>query len=185
MSTEANYQKLAKEHAQLKAEVEKIANYIAQAKVEILSISLPPEENGADKTLATAATELEEVVRHTEEATNRIMDRADAIMQASGTISDATLGEQMNAHALGILEECSFQDITGQRIRKVLKTLEQVELRLTSLIKLFGGTLPDNATLAKQAEALKPKGDAALMNGPQLGNNAPSQDDVDKLFSSL
>lgn len=175
---------LAEEHEKLKQEIEKIAQYILQAKVEILSISLPESETGTDKNLSHAANELEEVVRHTEEATNTIMDQAEAIMRDAGGISDETLGQTLSNHALGILEACSFQDITGQRIRKVLKTLEQVELRLTNLITLFGGTLPQ-VTEVTEIQTAEGRADEELLNGPQLSKNAPSQEEIDKLFSSL
>jgi chemotaxis protein CheZ len=181
MGNMPNQEGLAQEYAQLKAEVEKIAQYVQQAKLEILAISLPESETGTDKNLPHAATELEEVVRHTEEATNTIMDKAEAVMQISAVFTDPQIAEKLNAHALSILEACSFQDITGQRIRKVLKTLGQVEQRLNSLITLFGGTLPG----VKPASAGKATGDEALLNGPQLTKNAPSQEDIDKLFSSL
>jgi chemotaxis protein CheZ len=184
MSQTTNPAELAAEHAQLKQEIEKIAQYIQQAKVEILSISLPESATGTDKNLSHAANELEEVVRHTEEATNVIMDQAEAIMRDTANMGDEALGQTLNNHALGILEACSFQDITGQRIRKVLKTLEQVELRLTNLITLFGGTLPQ-VTEVSEIQTTQTRADEALLNGPQLSKNAPSQEEIDKLFSSL
>lgn len=162
---------------QLTQEVERIAQFLSQAKREIASISTAPD---ADKHLGDASEELSEVVRHTEEATNTIMDNADAILALAGTMPDAELSGQLTAHGLGILEACSFQDITGQRIKKVMKTLEQVEVRLGNLIKLFGGTLPEGIHGGDVAT-----GDAALLNGPQARGKAPDQDEVDKLFSSL
>lgn len=165
---------------QLEREIEKIAQYIAQAKMEIAALSTTTQE-ASDKNLSHASLELNEVVRHTEEATNLIMDKADAIMAIAGGLSDADASTKLNDHAVGILESCSFQDITGQRIRKVLGTLEQVELRVNRLVKLFGGTLPE---VAAPLDAGKGRPDEALMNGPQLGKDKPSQDDIDKLFES-
>lgn len=168
---------------QLKREIEKIAEYLSQAKMEIAAIARPEGETGSAKNILHAAEELHEVVRHTEEATNGIMDHADAIIQLAGGMGDAGLGGKFNDHALGILEACSFQDITGQRIKKVLKTLEQVEVRLNNLINLFGGTLPNGIDI-KEVDIGAKRADEALMNGPQLGGQ-PGQDDIDRLFSSL
>ncbi len=184
MTNASDRDDVEKEYEELKHEIEKIAQYLVQAKMEILAISLPEEKTGSDKNLSHAANELEEVVRHTEEATNIIMDKADAIMQTSAVFTDQDIAMKLNEHAMGILEACSFQDITGQRIRKVLKTLEQVELRLSNLIKLFGGTLPEIIPEIDPS-TIDSRPDAELLNGPQLTKNQPSQDDIDKLFSSL
>ncbi len=168
---------------QLEQEIQKIAQYIAEAKAEIAALNLTTEASGSDKNISHASLELNEVVRHTEEATNLIMDKADAIMAIAGGLSDTDASAKLNDAAVGILESCSFQDITGQRIRKVLSTLEQVELRVNRLVKLFGGTLPE--VVAAEIDTGKAKrADEALLNGPQLSKNKPSQDDIDKLFAS-
>jgi len=166
---------------ELEKEIENLAEYITQAKSEIAAISLASEQTGSDKNLGTAQLELNEVVRHTEEATNTIMDKAEAIMAAAGAMGDG--GAAINANALEILEACSFQDITGQRIKKVLKTIEQIELRVGNLVKLFGGQLPDGMAFGEIDTGAPKRADEALMNGPQLSKDKPSQDDIDKLFA--
>lgn len=168
---------------QLEIEIRKIAQYIAEAKLEILAIARPAEQTGNDKNLTNAAMELTEVVRHTEEATNSIMDRADAIIVIAGGMADTAIGAKLSDEAVGILEACSFQDITGQRIKKVMSTLEQIELRVGRLVKLLGGDIPDSIKVAA-IDTGNRRADEDLCNGPQLGKNKPSQDDVDKLFSS-
>lgn len=167
---------------QLEAEVQKIAQYISDAKSEIAAISLPEEKTGSDKNIVHAALELHEVVRHTEEATNAIMDKAEAIMMAAGNLADTEAGAKLGEYAVGILEACSFQDITGQRIKKVLNTLEQIEFRIARLVKLFGGELPENLILG-EIDTGRRRADEDLLNGPQLAKDKPSQDDIDKLFS--
>lgn len=168
---------------QLESEIKKIAQFIAEAKLEILAISLPEDKTGNDKNLSNAALELNEVVRHTEEATNTIMDKAEAIMKLAGTLTDSKAGAAMGENAVGIMEACSFQDITGQRIKKVMSTLEQIELRVGRLVKLLGGELPESVKIAS-IDTGNRRPDEDLLNGPQLGKDKPSQADVDKLFSS-
>jgi len=168
---------------QLETEIKKIAQYIAEAKLEIVAISLPSEKTGNDKNLSNAALELTEVVRHTEEATNSIMDRADAIMAIAGGLADSAAGAKLGDEAVAILEACSFQDITGQRIKKVMSTLEQIEMRVGRLVKLLGGDMPDSVKVA-EIDTGKRRADEDLLNGPQMGKDKPSQDDIDKLFSA-
>lgn len=167
---------------QLEREIERIAEYISQAKLEIIAIAPPGEQTADGKNLANAALELEEVVRHTEEATNAIMDNSEAIMKLCASVGEPDISAKLNEHALAILETCSFQDITGQRIKKVLKTLEQIELRVGNLVKLFGGTLPEGYKVG-EIETGPRRADEDLLNGPQLGAK-PNQDDIDKLFAS-
>ncbi len=168
---------------QLEAEVKKIAEYIAEAKLEILAISLPEDKSGNDKNIANAALELTEVVRYTEEATNIIMDKADAIIVIAGGLADSAAGGKLSDEAVGILEACSFQDITGQRIKKVMSTLEQIELRVGRLVKLLGGDIPEVIKVT-EIDTGHRRADEDLLHGPQLGKDKPSQDDVDKLFSA-
>ena len=168
---------------QLEREIEKIALYISEAKVEIAAITYTEEKTGNEKNIAHAASQLNEVVRHTEEATNAIMDKADAIMLIASSLADADVGGKLSEQAVGILEHCSFQDITGQRIRKVLNTLEQIEFRITRLVRLFGGTLPENL-MVEDIDNGRRRSDEDLMNGPQLSAAKPTQEDIDKLFNS-
>jgi len=168
---------------QLQQEIEKIAMYMSQAKLQIAAISLPDEHNGSDKNINHAELELKEVIRHTEEATNAIMDNAEAIMKIAGTMKDEKTSATLNEHVAAVMEACSFQDITGQRITKVIKTLEQIELRVGNLVKLFGGTLPDGFVVG-EIEIGSRRPDEKLLNGPQLSKDKPNQDDIDKLFSA-
>lgn len=168
---------------QLEAEIEKIAAYIAEAKLEIASFALPEEKTGNEKNITHAALQLNEVVRHTEEATNSIMDNSDAVMAIAGQVADADISAKLSEHALAILEACSFQDITGQRIKKVLNTLEQIELRIGRLVKLFGGKLPERLNVEDIDNGHR-RPDEDLLSGPQFSGAKPSQDDIDKLFGS-
>ena len=78
--------------------------------------------------------ELEAVVQATEEAANRIMEAAEAIGDwlrdgKNDTASMEVVNEKVNA----IFEACSFQDVTGQRIRRAIQHLQQVEHMLTDM----------------------------------------------------
>jgi chemotaxis protein CheZ len=78
--------------------------------------------------------ELEAVVQVTETAANTIMEAAEAIQDwMSGGRDPAALpaiADRVNA----IFEACSFQDLTGQRIRRAIQHLQQVEGVLQTLL---------------------------------------------------
>lgn len=167
----------------LKQEIEGMAHYIVSAKAEI-SAMVPQDEEEATRNLDRATVELDEVVRATEEATNAIMDAADEIQNASSTLEDKETANKITEQTNKIYDACSFQDITGQRINKVLRTIEEVENRVVKLVTLFGGTLPDGYEPKDQPER-RERPDEALMEGPQLSSERPSQEDIDKLFDSL
>jgi len=120
-------------------------------------------------------------VRHTEEATNKIMDEAEALVKLSGGIGDKALGAKIGESAVKVMEACSFQDITGQRVKKILQIEEQVEMRVDRLVELFGGKIEDTGatTLATGRE----RADESLMAGPQNKGEGVNQADVDKLLS--
>lgn len=160
------------------AEIKRMGEYIARARSEVSAIMTAKDTAGAEKNINHIAAELNEVVRHTEEATNTIMDHAEALQQLGGT---ATVDlAKLSEHAMGIMEACSFQDITGQRIKKVLQIIEQVEMRIDRLVGLLGGEIGESTT--ETLATGKERTDESLMAGPQMGGAGVSQADVDKLF---
>lgn len=125
--------------------------------------------------LPQAGEELNAVVQETEEAANTIMTAAEEIMAADPATGD--YGAQVQTAAIRIIEACAFQDITGQRLRKVVQTLMHIEQRLAKLRETFGPDLEDAATAEEERQ-----GEAALLNGPQLAGRGIEQADVDALF---
>ena len=123
--------------------------------------------------------QLEDVLQATEEATTTILDAATAISTAiAETELDDAHKHQVGAEIGKIYEACSFQDITGQRIKKVLQRLGELEAHLLRL---------SNAVSAKSDTAAMPPASqqpASLMNGPQLTSAAPTQESVDALFNN-
>lgn len=171
------------QQADLLKEIEKMAQYIFNAKIEIAAIA--PEPDQEPQHINNAEMELNEVVKATEEATNRIMDEADLVQAIADKLDDSAAKDQLTIHVANLMEACAFQDITGQRITKVLRVLEHIESRVGKLVKIFGGALPEGYTIKLATAAQGSRPDESLMNGPQLGKDAPSQDDIDKLFASL
>jgi chemotaxis protein CheZ len=126
---------------------------------------------------STTADELEEIVTETARAANRIMDAAEAVEKVASASEPAAATALMDA-VTSIYEASAFQDITGQRITKIVRALQSMEDKLESLAAVFGPLESDLKTDG-------PEGDAALLNGPQLEKNSSSQMDIDALFESL
>jgi chemotaxis protein CheZ len=79
--------------------------------------------------------ELEMVVQTTEAAANRIMEAAEAIGDLiRGTTMDTAALQALNARIDTIFEACSFQDLTGQRVRRAIEQLQHMESTITGII---------------------------------------------------
>jgi len=131
--------------------------------------------------LSEASDELEEIVTETAKATNTIMSVAEDMEELSRQTDDP-VSSTLLAAATRIYEACAFQDITGQRITKVVRAVQHIDQKIRLLASLAG--MDENATEPAAAKVEERTGDAALLNGPQLAVSAQSQDDIDRLFGS-
>ena len=129
-----------------------------------------------------AGRELDAVVEATETATNAIMETAEEIMGADASDPDAykaLVDEKM----LLVFEACSFQDITGQRIRKVVRTLGWIEGRLAKLadaLKIGEGVEDEDPDETDDERRMR----ELILHGPQHVGEGVSQDFVDDVFAS-
>jgi chemotaxis protein CheZ len=162
--------------ARVQSEVQGLVDYIANAKKELAA--LQPAEI-PQHYIPGATDELDAVVRHTETATNAILECAENLGQLA-TDTGGDVGERINGITTRIYEASNFQDITGQRITKVVRTLRHIEEKVIALAAAFGEKIePSQPPLDKR------EGDAALLNGPALPQTANSQDDIDALLASM
>ncbi len=118
--------------------------------------------------------ELEAVVQATEAAANTIMEAAEAIQGwlSSDRKDEASL-RLVSEKVSSIFEACSFQDVTGQRIRRAIQHLQQVEQMLEGLIP--GGTAP---VAAVEVRAARHTVAEPAMAGPDL-----AQAEIDRLLN--
>ena len=149
-----------------------IASYIAKAKEEIRE--LRPHDISHER-IPTAGAELEAITRDTENATHTIMNSAEAIMGM--TPADPDYKAKVDDEVMKIFEACSFQDITGQRVSKVVNVLKQIEERVGRLADSLG--IDDKP--AEMSEGEKRKADL-LLNGPALNGPETRQDAIDAMF---
>lgn len=137
--------------------------------------------------IPTATDELDAVISETAAATGAIMDACERLQSHVNDAPD-NLRTAVENDVTAIFEACSFQDITGQRISKVVKALKNIENKVNDILGALGHTAhrtQQAATAAESAAKAAPTGDAALLNGPQLSGKAISQEDIDKLLASF
>lgn len=171
----------------LKAELDSIYEAIAKTKREIATLHNTAGSDSDDMTRVT--NELDAVVSGTEGATEGILSAAEFIDETANTLSarlsgqDAELANDIQEKVVQIFESCNFQDLTGQRITKVINTLRFIEDRIVRMMDIWGGI----ETFKSIEPEMRPEreGDAALLNGPSLDIDAgvASQDDIDALFA--
>lgn len=173
------------EVSMLKTELRALAVCIEQTKSEIAALR---PNNSVDDRLMAVTFELDAIVSATENATQGILGAAEKIegltkeIQSHGVDSYVgRLTEDINETIINIFEACNFQDITGQRITKVVKTLQYIEARINAMIDIWG---PDNiAEIVPKPPADDHRDDdAKLLNGPALENQGISQSEIDALF---
>ncbi|WP_321394405.1 protein phosphatase CheZ [Emcibacter sp.] len=158
-------------------ECQSLADYINDAKAEIASLS---PEHADSAQIPRAGQELAAIVQQTESATNTIMESAEQIMSAD-TDDPEVFQATVHEAVMQIFEACSFQDITGQRISKVVRTLEYVEDRVDRLINILGLQDDELAKAAQPAEEIDEE--KALLNGPALEGEGIDQTEIDALLN--
>jgi chemotaxis protein CheZ len=170
-------------------ELEELSSFIENTKAEIAAIN--PEEI-PDEHIPEATDELDAVIEATEVATNSIMEAAEMIEGVAEEVTDEQ-ADILSQAVTQIYEACSFQDITGQRIHKVVGALIEIERKVETVVEKFGPDRETRDALKRQRQADKENAEAGateineedLLQGPQLTENANSQDDIDALLADM
>ncbi len=168
---------LSAKDAKLLAEVEDLGRTIAAAKAEIAALRV---DDITASHIPSATDELDAIVAHTAAATNSILEVCEMLDVAAGSATGA-MAEQLNDATTRIYEACSFQDITGQRISKVVLTLKTIEGKVAQILAAFSDPVAAETPGAQSA----PDAEAALLNGPQLPMVAMDQSEIDRLLASF
>jgi len=166
----------------LRGQLHDLKGSIDKTKAEIAALHKPGENE--DK-FTTAAMELDAIVKATEEATNNILGASEDIEDLVQAIRDRTDDVKIQEHVgnisnlvIKIFENCNFQDITGQRTGKVVRTINYLEERILTMINIWGEEEFEGVELPEDARS----DDEKLLEGPQLEGQGISQDDIDSLF---
>lgn len=172
----------ASEHVRiLRKELLEISAHIQQTRNEIAA--LHPDQQGTSR-LVLATSELDAIVSATERATYDILNGAERIQAAAAKLPAspeiAAIASEIGGQATEIMTACSFQDLTGQRISKVVNALRYIETRINAMIEIWG---IDEAARAMATGPQDTRPDAHLLNGPQL-EGAADQNEIDSLFEA-
>lgn len=186
-----NYRDELRSFASLKIDMTEIENAIAGTKKELAALKVGNNIGGVE----VAALELETVVAQTEAAANDILAAAESVETMAGAIQSETSLEAAKSLAGEIAEKvtviymaCNFQDLSGQRVRRVVDTLNFVESRIHKMIDAWGGLQALHelieAEIQTQEEERETEGAAALLTGPAPVNaeDHVDQDAIDALF---
>ena len=129
--------------------------------------------------------QLDAIVKATETATNTIMaamERNDDIIEKIRAKTKSKklqeLCDQLIENDNEVFEACSFQDITGQRVNKVVKSITYVEGWVTALVDVWGKEELDKIVIKAEEKTE----DEKLLEGPQMEGKGLSQSEVDALF---
>jgi chemotaxis protein CheZ len=158
-------------------ELREIAGYIDSMRDQIGVLQVNEIKNSR---IPAAGQELGAIVKATENATNTIMNCAEALMAADAS-DPAAYKALVDEKMMMIFEACSFQDITGQRIAKVVETLQHIEERVGRFANVmkakdFEGFLTDRERdNAARKERL-------FLHGPSLDGQGVDQSTVDKMI---
>lgn len=149
----------------LYAQIESLCSHFREIRSEAVGIVNTSQ-------MPDATLHLNDVLQSTEEATTTILEAATNIGEAAGLLTGSAAAKQkIEDEVMRIFVACSFQDISGQRIKKVLRhlnTLEAQLLRLSQTARSQSGRVVE---------------DDPLLSGPALSGEGPSQAEVDNLFA--
>jgi chemotaxis regulatin CheY-phosphate phosphatase CheZ len=163
----------------LKRELQGLFNHIQKIRSEIASIHIP------DDPFSNMSDQLEAIVKATESATHDIMQNVEEIEGFSLKLREVSpentdLCENIEFNVANAIVACSFQDLTGQRVTKVVKLLKHIEHQINVLISMWG---EDAIEKEKKSENIEPDEYKKYLNGPQLEGLGLEQTEIDKLIS--
>lgn len=167
--------------AHLRNDLIEMAEAVSQTRSEIAAMHTPGQEDGQ---FTTATGELDAIVEATEKATSDILEAAEDIQELAwvlrekGTEDEAC--DRLDERATDIYTACSFQDLTGQRISKVVNALSFLENRVLAMIDIWG--LEDVEGRDRKAD--EERGDAHLLNGPARNGEGVDQAQIDQMIGA-
>ncbi len=147
--------------SRLSAEIARVHDQIAQ----LVAVPAAATRN--------SGLELEAVVQVTESAANTIMEAAEAIQDWISSGRDPAATQTIVARVNAIFEACAFQDLTGQRIRRAIQHLQQLEGMLKSMLPEGAVADPPQVQVRTQLRTVE-----AAPSAPDLG-----QSDIDALLN--
>jgi chemotaxis protein CheZ len=172
------------EENRLKRELVGLFGHLNQLRRELASL-----HGGEEHNFVSMAETLDDIVKNTENASNTILESMESIdgdlgaLRASGDPAVLEAADRINDRVNEVFEACSFQDLTGQRINRLVKGLTFIEERVNTMIRVWGREEISKVIDEVKQERTEKSEDQALLHGPQSESKAIDQSEVDKLFS--
>jgi len=169
----------------LQSEVLNLIQYIQRLRSEIAGIAQGKDDSTAFDSMSDR---LDAIVESTAQATDKILGAMEVVdgcvekLRAHPEPAEIDeLCDAIDEKSMAAVEACSFQDLTGQRINKIVGSMKCVEERVTAMADLCGRdevqALADEWDLPEQLD------DGVALEGPQSAGEGISQDDIDQLFA--
>lgn len=188
---------------QMRSGLQSIYKELSSARQDGGGQEIVKEKKRADQLFSEAASQLDEILATTEKATGEIMDIVEKHMEMQGKSNQILhslksggvtkehlhelreMSDSLNADLMSIMTALSFQDLTGQRIKRIIGAIKNVESIVLDLYLSTGLKVkaheeaPDKTIDEIEAQAAQ---QVSELKGPQAGTN---QNAVDDLLASL
>ncbi|MGX7707109.1 chemotaxis protein [Methylobacterium sp. Gmos1] len=170
----------------MRAELDVMKAAIGRTKHEIAVLH---RQDFDGKGVRRAAGELDAVVDATERATTTILAAVEdiethaSVLRSTGGLKDQSDVDAILDRTVVLYEACNFQDLTGQRISKIVSVLKFVEDHIDRMIEAWGG-LDAFKDLIGERAGVSIDDESSLLNGPKLDEDPGhvDQNDIDALF---
>lgn len=173
------------ESDRIRMDLREMAAAIARTKAEIAAI----KPDGEDGRFEEASVELDAIVKATETATGDILGAAEIVQEIAWNLREmgveAEVCDLIDTKAADIYTACSFQDITGQRIRKVIGVLRFLEERIETMMTIWEASGSAATPSPDPSAAGQRRGEPSLLNGPARPGEGLVQGDVDQMIADM
>ncbi|KQP05707.1 chemotaxis protein [Methylobacterium sp. Leaf93] len=171
----------------MRSELDVMKEAITRTKKEIATLY---HSENTGKGMKRVAGELDAVVESTELATSTILGALEEIetnasaLRAMRNAAGAENVDMILERVIVAYEACNFQDLTGQRINKIVGVLKFIEEHLDRMIEAWGGLNSFSEILGVVPQGPSIDDESSLLNGPKLDSDPGhvDQGDIDALF---
>jgi len=145
--------------------------------------------NGSADLFAATLAELDALGDEIADATDAMMTACEGIQDTADAIAAKTKerGTKMKLKKIAqqtgdIFEACSFQDLTGQRIAKITRTVTAIGETVDGVSALAGGKGAKKSNRRDKNRGINRIDGGITLEGPQINGPAVSQAAIDSMF---
>lgn len=168
---------IGEDYSELAREVDLVACYIHDLRSAINGLGVP---DITDRKLNAVQADIHVVITQTRSATDTVLETAENLLATAET--GEAYRDLVNDQMIRLMEACSFQDLTGQRLSRVSDTLNAMEERL----KRFAHVVKPRCAQAAAGPSEIRRDEwrqRNLVHGPG-GHDSIDQDVIDRLMGS-